>query len=75
MIERYELGEVIESMPELSESIENKRNQVLQSTDGLENLLPTDRLVQFIEYVSDIDLAHYINTIAEANCNIMPENL
>ncbi len=74
LIERYELGEVIESMPELAENIENKRKQVLQSTDGLENLLPIDRLNQFIEYVSDVDLAHYINMISEANDNIMPED-
>ncbi|MBP3630288.1 MAG: hypothetical protein J6J23_02240 [Clostridia bacterium] len=73
IIEKYEIGDVIESMPELQANIEVRRKQELSTTVGLENLLPMDKLDKFIEYVSSIDLAHYINCIAEADMNVMPE--
>ena len=75
VIEKYEIGDIIESMPELKVNIEVKRKQELATTEGLENLLPMEKLGNFIEYVSDVDLAHYISCISEADRNILPENL
>ena len=71
LIENYEI-DVIHEMPELEEVIVNKRKQELESIEGLENLLPMERLEQFIEEVSSVDLSKYLLDILEADSNVFP---
>lgn len=59
---------------QINKNIEKDKKEKSTSNEMRTNILEFNKIDDFIEFVSSIDLESYKNKIIENNCNVLPDN-